>query len=104
MQHQLVLRFRKASLDSPDQVQALERALAESLGDTAQVDGIDTSAREIDLFIASADPASTFRRGCKPALQAMGLLDKATVAWRVEGGARFTVIWPLKYGRKFSLK
>lgn len=104
MQHQLVLRFRKASLDSPDEVHALERALKETLGGTAQLDGIDTSAREIDLFIASTDPASTFRRCCKPPLQALALLDKVTVAWRVEGGARFTVIWPLKYGRKFNLK
>jgi hypothetical protein len=102
MQYQLIYRFRKAALESPDDVQALERELAESLGDKAQLDGHDTGPRDIDLFLGTTDPGSAFRRS-KPALERLALLDKVTVAHRLEGGAKFTVIWPLKYGRKFKL-
>ncbi|MGH8107618.1 MAG: hypothetical protein ACREO1_02730 [Arenimonas sp.] len=102
MQYQLILRFRKASFEQPDEVQSLERALAELHGDSAHVDGYDTGARDINLFIMTAEPASIFRRS-KPVLERLALLDKVVAAYRVEGGARFTVIWPLKYGRKFTL-
>ena len=102
MQYQLVLRFRKASFGNPEDIDTLERALADALGDTAQLDGHDTGARDIDLFISSTDPASTFRRS-KPALQNLLVLDRVIAAYRLEGGARFTVVWPLGYGRKFTL-
>lgn len=103
MQYQLILRFRKVSVEYPDDIRSLERHLAESLGDSATLDGYDMGAREINLFIMTAEPASTFRRS-KPILEQLSLIDKVTAAYRLEGGARFTVIWPLKYGRKFSLK
>ena len=103
MQYQLILRFRKVSVDFPADIRSLERHLAESLGDSATLDGYDTGARDINLFIMTAEPASTFRRS-KPVLEQLSLLDKVTAAYRLEGGARFTVIWPLKYGRKFSLQ
>jgi hypothetical protein len=99
--YQLVLRFRKASA-STDDIHALELVLAKSLGDTARLDGHDTGARNVDLFIVTSDPASTFRRS-KPALEQLQLLDRVTAAYRLEGGARFTVVWPLGYGRKFTL-
>ncbi|KFN43056.1 hypothetical protein [Arenimonas oryziterrae] len=102
MQYQLVLRFRKASIESPDTMPALERALAEALGELARLDGHDTGARDIDLFMLTADPATAFRRS-KPALEKLALLDRVTAAYRLEGGARFTVVWPLGYGRKFTL-
>ena len=102
MQYQLILRFRKVSIDHPTQIKTLELALAELLGDTATLDGYDTSAREVNLFIMTAEPATTFRRS-KPVLQQLLLLDKVTAAYRLVGGARFTVLWPLKYGRKFIL-
>lgn len=102
MQYQLILRFRKASLENAEQIVALEKALAEPLRGSATLDGHDIGARNIDLFILSADPASSFRRS-KLALEALGLLDKVVAAYRLEGGARFTVVWPLGYGRKFTL-
>jgi hypothetical protein len=102
MQYQLVFRFRKSSLERPDDIQSLERALADSLGDAVQLDGHDIGPRDVNLFLMTPDPTSAFRRS-KPALEQLALLDKVTAAHRVEGGARFTVIWPLKYGRKFNL-
>jgi len=76
--------------------------LTDLLGDSAVLDGYDTGAREINLFIMTPEPASTFRRS-KPVLEQLSLLDKVTAAYRLEGGVRFTVIWPLKYSRKFNL-
>jgi len=102
MQYQLVLRFRKSSFEDSTQLQALEHDLAQSLADSAQLDGHDTGTRDIDLFILTPDPASTFRRS-KPALERLQLLDRVTAAHRLEGGSRFTVLWPLGYGRKFTL-
>jgi len=102
MQYQLVLKFRKASLASPDDIQALELALAAPLSGTARLDGHDIGKGDINLFILTPDPASTFRR-TKPALEGLQLLDRVTAAYRLEGGSRFTVLWPLGYGRKFKL-
>ncbi|HOZ03792.1 MAG TPA: hypothetical protein PLS60_00235 [Arenimonas sp.] len=102
MQYQLILRFRKVSIDHPTEIQSLERALTDLLGESATLDGYDTGAREINLFIMTPEPASTFRRS-KPVLEQLSLLDKVTAAYRLEGGVRFTVIWPLKYSRKFNL-
>jgi len=101
MQYQLIFRFRKSSLERPD-IESLERALTESLGDAVQLDGHDIGPRDVNLFLMTPDPAATFRRS-KPAPEQLALLDKVTAAYRVEGGARFTVIWPLGYGRKFNL-
>ena len=102
MQYQLVFRFWKSSLESPDQIQSLERALAEVLGDAVQLDGHDVGSRDVDLFLMTPDPAATLRRS-KPALEQLALLQKVVAAYRVEGGIRFKVIWPLKYARRFNL-
>ena len=102
MQYQLVLRFRREALKTAADIEAVERALAESLAGSAKLDGHDTSPRFIDVFVLTADPGSAFRRS-KPALESLQLLERVVAAHRLEGGARFTVLWPLKYGRKFSL-
>ena len=102
MQYQLVLRFRREALKSAADIDAVEHALAEALAGSARVDGHDASPRFIDVFVLTADPGSTFRRS-KPALESLQLLERVVAAYRLEGGARFTVLWPLKYGRKFSL-
>ena len=47
MQYQLILRFRKTSIEYPDEIKSLEQALTELLGDSAQLDGYDTGAREV---------------------------------------------------------
>ena len=102
MQYQLVMRFRKQTLETPDAIAVLEAALSETLAGTARLDGHDTGTREIDLFMMTDDPGAAFRRS-KRKLEELALLDKVVVAHRLEGGARFTVLWPLGYGRKFKL-
>ena len=103
MQYQLIYRFRKSLIELPAEINSLEHALTELLGDSATLEGYDTGAREVNLFIMTAEPASVFRRS-KPVLEQLSLLDKVTAAYRLEGGVRFTVVWPLKYSRRFSLQ
>ena len=102
MPYQLVMRFRKSTLETPDAIGVLEAALAQTLAGTAQLDGADAGPKQIDLFMMTDDPGAAFRRS-KRTLEDLALLDKVVVAHRLEGGARFTVLWPLGYGRKFKL-
>lgn len=102
MQHQLVLQFRRSSIDTPDVIPALEAALASALGATVEMDGHDVGKRAINVFLLSADPASSFRRA-KPTLESLQLLEKVTAAHRVVGGSQFKVVWPLRVRRKFTL-
>jgi hypothetical protein len=101
MQSQLVLKFRRPVLDTAG-VAILEGDLRDSLGDSVELDGHNEGVRDIDLFIITEDPASTFRR-CKPVLEKLQLLDRVVAAHRFVGGLQFKVIWPLRWGRKFSV-
>ena len=101
MQSQLVLKFRRPALDAAG-VAALEGHLRETLADSVELDGHNEGVRDIDLFIITEDPASTFRR-CKPVLEQLQLLDRVVAAHRFVGGLQFKVIWPLRWGRKFSV-
>ena len=101
MQSQLVLKFRRPVLDSAG-VATLEGHLRDTLGNTVELDGHNEGVRDIDVFILTEDPASTFRR-CKPVLEKMQVLDRVVAAHRFVGGLQFKVIWPLRWGRKFSV-
>ena len=101
MQSQLVLKFRRPVLDSAG-VATLEGHLRDTLGDSVEMDGHNDGVRDIDVFIITEDPASTFRR-CKPVLEKMQVLDRVVAAHRFVGGLQFKVIWPLRWGRKFSV-
>ncbi len=102
MQHQLVLQLRRSSVEDPALVGVLETRIGEILGASAEMDGHDIGARDINLFILTPDPASAFRRS-KPVLEELQLLDKVTAAHRVVGGAQFKVIWPLRVRSKFKI-
>lgn len=101
MQSQLVLKFRRPALDATG-VAGLERQLRDTLGESVEMDGHNDGLRDIDVFIITEDPASTFRR-CKPVLEQMQVLDRVVVAHRFVGGLQFKVIWPLRWDRKFSV-
>lgn len=103
MKSQLVLKFRHRPQEDRAYIGALEAALAAMLGDSALVDGHDVRASDINIFLVTSDPLSTFRRA-KPVLESMQLLDKVVAAHRFEGGSSFKVIWPLKWDRKFKVE
>jgi hypothetical protein len=99
MEYQLVLRFRSGAL--PD-IAVFEREVTEVLAGKARLDGHDIGAGGVDVFLLTADPSSAFRR-MKPVLQQRELLLRVTAAHRLVGGHQFTVLWPLRSRRKFTL-
>lgn len=102
MDHQLVIKLWRKSLDDEAFLSTIESDLRAALGKTAEVDGYDVSPKEINLFVLTSDPRHTFRR-VKDVLEKAGVLHGMSAAYRLVGGARFTSIWPLRSSRKFSL-
>ena len=72
------------------------------LGDAVTFDGYDVNAREINLFLVTPDPKHSFRR-VKGVLEAKGIVQGVSAAFRLVGGASFTSLWPLRATRKFKL-
>ncbi|MBW8367048.1 MAG: hypothetical protein K0M70_04230 [Arenimonas sp.] len=102
MNYQLVIKFWRASLDDEAFMPTLEAELKQVLGNLVTLDGYDLSAKEINLFVLTPDPRHSFRR-LKGVLEAKGLLQGMSAAFRVEGGDQFTSLWPLRAMRKFKL-
>ena len=102
MNHQLVVKFWRPSLENEAFPATLEAELQQALGDGATLDGYDTSPKEFNLFVVTPDPRHSFRR-VKGVLEAKGLLQGMSAGFRVEGGDQFTSLWPLRAMRKFKL-
>ena len=102
MDHQLIIKFWRKSLDDETFLATIEDELRQVLGSTAQIDGYDLSAKEINLFVLTSDPRHAFRRA-KAVLEKHAVLHAASAASRLVGGARFTSLWPLRATRKFTL-
>jgi len=102
MDYELVIKFWRPSLQDETFLATIESRLREALGDAVNVDGYDTSAKEINLFVQTSDPRHSFRRS-KDVLDALGVLPGMSAAFRLVGGAGFTSLWPLRATRKFTL-
>jgi hypothetical protein len=102
MDYQLVIKFWRKSLDDEAFLATLEAELTAALGKAATLDGYDVSAKEINLFMFTADPRPTFRK-TKDVLETMGVMHSVSAAYRLVGGAQFTSVWPLRMARKFTL-
>ncbi len=102
MDYQLVIKFWRKSLEDETFLATIEDELRQTLGSSAELDGYDVSAKEINLFVLTADPRHTFRR-VKVVLERLGIVNGVSAASRLVGGAHFTSIWPLRATRKFTL-
>ena len=102
MDYQLVIKFRRKSLQGEAFLATIESELKEVLGGAAILDGYDVSPKEINLFVLTTDPRHSFRRA-KDVLERLDVLHSVSAAFRLVGGARFTSIWPLRTARKFTL-
>ncbi len=102
MDYQLVIKFWRTSLADEAFLATIESDLKEVLGKGAEQDGYDVSAKEINLFVLTADPRQAFRKA-KSVLEIQGIERGVSAAFRLVGGARFTSIWPLRALRKFTL-
>jgi hypothetical protein len=102
MDYQLVIKFWRKSLEDEAFLPAIQDELKAAIGEAAALDGYDTNAKEINLFVVTPDPKHSFRR-IKTVLEDRGILNGVSAAYRLVGGARFTSIWPLRATRKFKL-
>ena len=101
MPYQLTLQFQGDSLADYDAMIALEDELIEQLGDSADVDGHDCGFGEMNIFILTTDPATTFQR-IRPVLE-LADLQMISAAYREVDGDRYTVIWPDGLLREFQV-
>jgi hypothetical protein len=73
-----------------------EEALTAILGSSAEVDGHDWGASEMNMFILSNEPEATFER-VKPALQEMNIFDTLRAAYRHIEMDDYTILAPKAY-------
>jgi hypothetical protein len=102
MNYQLVIKFWRKSLEDETIVSKIQSELKSVLGDSAELDGYDIGAKEINLFVVTPDPKQSFRR-INAVLEHRGIVQGVSAASRLVGGAHFTSIWPLRATRKFRL-
>ena len=102
MDYQLVVKFWRKSLESEDFLATIEDRLRAVLGGSVELEGYDVSAKEINLFMLTADPRLSFRR-VREVLEALGMENGVSAAYRLVGGAKFTSLWPARPMRKFTL-
>jgi hypothetical protein len=102
MDYQLVIKLWRKSLPDEAFLATLEGELKAALGATVELEGHDVSAKEINLFLLTADPRHSFRRA-KDVLERLGVQQGLSAAFRLVGGASFTSVWPARPTRKFRL-
>jgi hypothetical protein len=102
MNYQLVIKFWRKSLEDETIVSKIQSELKSVLGDSAELDGYDIGAKEINLLVVTPDPRQSFRR-INTVLEHRGIVQGVSAASRLVGGAHFTSIWPLRATRKFKL-
>lgn len=102
MDYQLVIKFWRASLADEAFLATIEDALKAALGAGVELEGYDVSPKEINLFMLTADPRNAFRKA-RDVLERQGITNGVSAAYRLNGGAQFTSIWPLRAMRKFKL-
>jgi hypothetical protein len=102
MQQQLIIKFYRPSLEDEGFLATLEAELKQALGDAIESEGMDVSAREVNLFLLAEDPKQAFRRA-KDVIERHGVTRGVSAASRLVGGAKFTPLWPPRATRKFTL-
>ena len=102
MEYQLVIKLWRDSLADETFLASAESEMKAALGEAVELEGYDTSPKEINFFMLTADPRASFRRA-KDVLERLGVSAGVSAAYRLNGGAQFTSIWPLRSTRKFRL-
>lgn len=102
MDYQLVIKFWRKSLADETFLATLEDDLKQALGANVELEGYDVGPKEINLFMLTADPRVMFRKA-RDVLERKGIVNGVSAAYRLNGGAQFTSIWPLRAMRKFKL-
>ena len=102
MEYELVIKFYRKSLEDEGFLATLEADLAPVLGASARTDGYDVRPKDINFFVQTDDPRTTFRK-IKTVLDARGIERGLSAAYRLVGGAQFTSVYPPRPMRRFTL-
>jgi hypothetical protein len=102
MDYQLVIKLWRKSLADEAFLPSIEAEFQQALGKSVELEGYDVSAKEINIFMLTADPRPTFRKA-RDVLERLGIERGVSAAYRLVGGAQFTSVWPLRNMRKFTL-
>lgn len=102
MDYQLVIKLYRKSLADEGFLATLEADLKAALGASVETEGHDVTPKEIVIYMLTADPRVTFRKA-RDVLARHGVENGVSAAFRLNGGAQFTSIWPLRPMRKFTL-
>ncbi len=76
--------------------------MTQVIGNSADVDGHDVGIGEMNIFVLTPDPVSTFRT-VKPVLQRNKYLEKVVVAYRNVEDENYTVIFPADWEGNFNV-
>lgn len=102
MEYQLVFQFKGSMVLDFDSIIMLEENLQRIVEPVAEVDGHDIGRGEVNIFVLTSDPASTFERARK-LLSALSLLNKVGIAYRELASDMYTVMWPERATEVFSV-
>lgn len=102
MQYQVVIKLWRGSLSEEGFLTSIQEQLKQALGDLVELEGHDVSPREVNLFMLTDDPRTSFRKA-RDVLEKLGVENGVSAAFRLNGGAQFTSLWPLRATRKFKL-
>lgn len=102
MDYQLVIKLYRKSLADEAFLATLERDLKAALGTSVETEGHDVKPKEIVIYMLAADPRTAFRKA-REVLAGYGVENGISAAYRNNGGAQFTSIWPLRPMRRFTL-
>ena len=102
MDYQLVIKLWRASLADEAFLATIDDDLRAALGGSVEPEGFDVSAKEINFFMLTADPRPVFRKA-RDVFERHGVTNGLSAAYRLNGGAQFTSVWPQRPMRKFSL-
>ena len=102
MDYQLVIKLYRKALPDEAFLATLDSDLKSALGNSVETEGHDVKPKEIVIYMLAADPRVAFRKA-RDVLARYGIENGVSAAFRNNGGAQFTSIWPLRPMRKFTL-
>lgn len=93
MKYQLVVQFSEASINDYDELIEIEDDFYKKLTSLHEVDGHDTGAGEVNIFIFTNSVDKCFEE-VKSILQCKNLMGAARIAYREIKSNNYVILWP----------
>lgn len=95
MRYVLIIQFQVKSIDDYDEVIRIEDHIIQIVGNSAVVDGHDAGRGEMNIFIFTDHPLSTFAL-IKEKFGQIAERCGFKAAFREADGEEYTVLWPVE--------